>query len=120
MLGHSVDEMAGDEDTVRRQRADSVRCHGPVSKTHHQYRTAVRGQFLDLLPHGPHRPVEKTIPPLPEGGEVEGAVAARRLSQCGLPLPVQNIHPRDWIPLYFLFCGPYPCQPGGFPGGFPP
>ncbi len=60
---------------------------------------AVRGQLLDLLPHGPHRPVEKPIPPLPEGGEVKGAVTARRLSQCGLPLPVQNIHLGDRISL---------------------
>ena len=120
MLGHSVDEMAGDEDAVRRQRADGVRRHGPVSKAHHQHRTAVRGQLLDLLPHGPHRPVEKPIPPLPEGGEVKGAVTARRLSQCGLPLPVQNIHLCDRISLYFLLRGLYACQPGGFPGGFLP
>ena len=120
VLGHSVDEMAGDEDTVRRQRADGVRRHGLVSKAHHQHRTAVRGQLLDLLTNGPHRPVEKPIPPLPEGGEVKGAVAARRFSQSGFSLLVQNIHSCDRIPLYFLLRGLYACQPGGFSGGFLP
>ena len=120
LLGLCGEQVPGDKNAIRCQRTYGVRRHGPVSKAHHQHRTAVRGQLLDLLTNGPHRPVEKLIPPLPEGGEVKGAVAARRLSQCGLPLPVQNIHLCDRISLCFLLRGPYACQPGGFSGGFPP
>ena len=112
--------MPGDEDAVHRQGAHGVRRHGIVAQADDQGR-ALRGQQgLQLAPHRPDGPLKKIRLPLPEGGQVDGEIAALWLAQSGLAPAVQDVHPGHRIALLPLFCGFHACQAGGFFGRFLP
>ena len=113
VLGHGGDQVPGDEDAVRRQRPHRVRRHGPVPQAHHQRRPLRRQQRLELAAHRPDRPLKKIRLALPEGGKVDGEVAAPGLAQ-GLLAPfIQNLHPGHRIALLLALDGLDPRKAGG-------
>ena len=120
MLGHGGDEVAGDQHAVRRQRPYGVRRHGRIAQPYHQRRSLGRKQRLKLAAHRPDRPLKKVRLALPEGGQVNGEVAALGLAQRRLALFVQNIHPREGVSLQLGFGGLDAGEPGGPFRGFLP
>ena len=118
--GHGGDQMPGDENAVRRQRANGVRRHGGISQPCHQYGAAFRNQLPELLPHCPDGPIKKALTPLPEGGKIQRAVAAHRLSQGRFAPAIQNVDAGNGISLHLFFHGFDAGQLCGGSGGFLP
>ena len=112
--------MPGDKNAIRCQRTYGVRRHGPISQSSYQNGPLLRQQLPELLPRGLHGPVEKSVAPLPEGGEVQRAVAADGLSQRLFACLIQNVHPGQGVALQFCFPGLDSRQAGSLSGGFLP
>ena len=111
--GHGGEQMPGDQHAVQRQGANGVRRHGGVAQAHHQGGALRRQQGLQLRAHGPDGPLEKVRLPLPEGGEVDGEVAAPGLAQSLLAPVVQDVHPSDGIALQLPLGGFHSHETGG-------
>ena len=105
--------MPGDQHAVQCQGANGVRRHGCVAQAHHQGGALHRQQGLQLRAHGPDRPLEKVRLPLPEGGEVNGEIAALGLAQGLLAPVVQDVHPGDWVSLQLALGRLHPHEAGG-------
>ena len=103
--------MPGHQHAVRCQGAHGVWGHGSVAQADDEGGAVGGEQFLQLAAHRPDRPLEEVCLPLPEGGQVDGEIAAGGLPQGLGALFAQNVHPGQGVSLQLRFRGLHAGQP---------